>query len=680
MKNAKLATKISIIVVAVLAVCLVILAFLTNRMATNAMADVTEMRMREATEARAQIIDDYITGIENKLLVLARSDEARDVLEDNTPENYAKAQAYVDRIAADYEYLEGMFIDTLDTCQIVHSNPDAVNTFVKEDPAEQEDYVASILQPSIDSGLPTFYGIKTSASTGQQVLVTYCAVFDDDGNAIGYVGCGLTATGFLEAVSSLEFHGLSNAQLLMIDTNAKTFIYNPDETLIGQEVDDDALITLTEQAAETEEIINGSDTGEGNELFYNSVPEFNILICVLDSTDEIYSSTSKLSHTVIIMCIIVAAAMAIITILVVSSMVRDLAKVSVIIKNVADTMDMSPSEELDKYAHRGDEVGMVSKATIALTGAVNKAATALQERGKKLFDTAEELSNVSNQSLMSVSQVEEAVREIAEGATSQAGETEKANDNVAEIGSQINDAADVTNDIMSTSETMKNASQSVTEVIDKLIAIGERTAAAIDEIYEQTNTTNHSASQIKKATEIITSIAEETNLLSLNASIEAARAGEQGKGFAVVATQIQKLAEQSSNSAQQIDSVIATLIADSDKSVETMEDVKEVMAQQAEYVQQTGEIFSEVREGIEQTLKGLSEISRRTNAMNDSRRNVVDIVESLSAIAEENAASTEETSASATVVNELMQNISESAENVAQIAEDMEKDLSIFKL
>ncbi|MCR5666526.1 MAG: methyl-accepting chemotaxis protein [Eubacterium sp.] len=678
MKNAKLATKISLIVVIVLAICLAVLAVITNNLASNSMSDATEMRMREATESRAAVIDSYIENINARLLVFSRSDEVRDVLTDYNDDTYKAAQDYLDRIAEDYDYMEGLFVNRMDTCQIVHNNPDALNGY--EVTEGVDDYLAEILGTSPETGVPYFYGIRTSPATGQQVLVSYCSVLDDKGNELGYVGCGITATGFIEAVNTLTFHGLDNAQLMIIDTSSNCFVYCPDEDKIGTEVDDSGLLKLSESAASSTEAIVGSDSNGSNELFYDSIPEYSLLLCVLDSTDEIYESTTHLSHMVIIMCIVVAVAIAVITVLVVSRLVKDLSKVSGIIEHVANTMDMAPSEELEKYASRGDEVGQVSKSTIDLTAAVNKAATALQERGKQLFDTAEELSNISNQSLMSVGQVEEAVREIAEGATSQAGETEKANDNVNEIGAQINDAADVTNTIMSTSEAMKQSSQHVTEVIEKLISIGEKTTEAINEIYEQTNTTNHSATQIQNATEIITSIAEETNLLSLNASIEAARAGEQGKGFAVVATQIQKLAEQSSASAQQIETVISTLLADSNKSVATMESVKEVMAQQAEYVQQTGEIFSEVREGIEQTLNGLEEISKRTNAMNDSRRNVVDIVESLSAIAEENAASTEETSASATMVNDLMQNITESAENVAHIAEDMENDLSVFKL
>ncbi len=152
-------------------------------------------------------------------------------------------------------------------------------------------------------------------------------------------------------------------------------------------------------------------------------------------------------------------------------------------------------------------------------------------------------------------------------------------------------------------------------------------------IYEQTNTTNESAMKIREATTLITSIAEETNLLSLNASIEAARAGDQGRGFAVVASQIQKLAEQSNESARQIENIIDSLIEDSQKSVATMEDVKKIMESQSESVGRTNERFTQVRNGITQSLDGVNQIADKTKRLDEARVNVVDVVQNLTAIA-----------------------------------------------
>ncbi|MGN1171078.1 MAG: methyl-accepting chemotaxis protein, partial [Lachnospiraceae bacterium] len=181
-------------------------------------------------------------------------------------------------------------------------------------------------------------------------------------------------------------------------------------------------------------------------------------------------------------------------------------------------------------------------------------------------------------------------------------------------------------------------------------------------------------------TTLITSIAEETNLLSLNASIEAARAGEQGRGFAVVAGQIQKLAEQSNESARAIEAIIDELITDSEKAVATMDDVRQIMTAQSDKVEATGRMFAEVMEGIGQSINGVTTIAEHTANMDEARIKVVDIVQNLTAIAQENAASTEETSASVTVVNNVVSNISGSAAELNEIASALQASVGFFKV
>ena len=120
---------------------------------------------------------------------------------------------------------------------------------------------------------------------------------------------------------------------------------------------------------------------------------------------------------------------------------------------------------------------------------------------------------------------------------------------------------------------MGKAGEDADRILQELAAYIKKTTEASAVIARQIQATNDSAQQIQKAVEMITEIADETNLLSLNASIEAARAGEQGRGFAIVASQIQKLAEQSGSSAQQIEQIIKVLLHDAQTAVHTMDQV-----------------------------------------------------------------------------------------------------------
>ena len=166
----------------------------------------------------------------------------------------------------------------------------------------------------------------------------------------------------------------------------------------------------------------------------------------------------------------------------------------------------------------------------------------------------------------------------------------------------------------------------------------------------------------------------------MNASIEAARAGEAGRGFAVVAGQIQKLADQSNKSAQQIDEIIYMLLEDSQKAVQTMEEVKKIITQQSENVSETGTVFSQVQGGISNSIMGVNEIAERTSQLNTARTNIVDVVQNLTAIAEQNAASTEETSSAVIEVANVMQEISSHASKLQEIAYTLETNVDIFQL
>ena len=685
MRNLKMATKISIVVSITLAILLFILAATVNVRTKSAMKEASTNRMTEAADARAQLIVSYIQKLDTYLSGLSESGQVKRILEEPDNEmNYEAAQTYIDDYAASFDYLEGLYVNDYNTLQLVHSNHDAVGEYGVTDESALET-VQGVIENMWSTGEGYFRGIKYSPASGNMVVVYYYPVFNDDGEGIGYVGCGINIDGLLEVINSLSFHGWDNATYSMIDINDNLFVYNADESLINTEVTDENYLAMVEEAldgsdgdvfSETYKDVNGVKT----EASYEYLSKYGLFFVVTDEMSEVQASTIYLTKVVYLTCFVIALLILAVTIIIVRFNVKDLAVVGGIIEDIAETMDMTKAEEISRYSRRKDEVGMITNSTIKLTSAIRRVAAELQSKGQELYATSEDLMDISTSTLSSVNQVENAVREIAEGATSQATETERATAAVVEIGGQIGNATEETGDIIKTSEAMQKASHEVTEVIDKLTAIGEKTTAAIDRIYEQTNTTNASASKIKAATDIITAIAEETNLLSLNASIEAARAGEQGKGFAVVAAQIQKLAEQSSSSAQQIESVIAELISDSDEAVRTMEEVREVMVKQSDYVKQTGEIFIGVRDGVEKTIEGLETISRRTAKMDNARADVVNVVENLSAIAEENAASTEETSAAATIVNELMGNVSGAADHVSKVVEEMEQELAIFKI
>ena len=173
--------------------------------------------------------------------------------------------------------------------------------------------------------------------------------------------------------------------------------------------------------------------------------------------------------------------------------------------------------------------------------------------------------------------------------------------------------------------------------------INSKVEDTIHEVQEQTNRTNESVKRIQAATEFITSIAEETNLLSLNASIEAARAGESGKGFAVVAGQIKKLSEQSNQSSKEIEETAKELQDDSSKAVEIMEEMQKIIISQSESMSETQKVVEEVISQISNSMQSIRQIKDSTENLASTRNEVLQAVEDLSAIAQDNVSGTKET-------------------------------------
>jgi len=403
-----------------------------------------------------------------------------------------------------------------------------------------------------------------------------------------------------------------------------------------------------------------------------------IVVATVDE-DEIMASQKKLTTISTVVGIVVLIAAVAIGFVVASFIANPIVNITNVINKTGD-LDFTKDDTADRLSVRKDETGLMARAVKTMTGKMVGVVADIKQQGEDLKKASTNLNGAAAETSATVEQVEKAVSEIADGATSQAEETQKATESIILMGNMVEETNTEVSNLSEVASVMKESGDSATEILEALSQINEKAKGSIDVIYEQTNTTNSSANKIREATTLITSIAEETNLLSLNASIEAARAGEQGRGFAVVASQISKLAEQSNESARQIESIIDSLIADSAKSVETMEEVQKIMEEQAEKVDQTVEVFGKVKEGISTSITSVSNIAEKTKKLDEARITVVDVVQNLTAIAEENAASTQETSSSVADVTGIVLNISKDANDLDDIAFKLQEQVELFTI
>lgn len=462
-----------------------------------------------------------------------------------------------------------------------------------------------------------------------------------------------------------------------------TMIYHPDESKVGQPVENPAIKQVVADLEAGKEQQDGMAIYEfrGAEkyaAYYVTSNKAAILVItadrgdILSAKDAIYARAGGAA-------IIIFIVLGIISFLIASKMTRPIVEITNVIKRFS-SLNFAESPTTIRISKRKDETGQMARAIGDLREKLVTIVSQIKSQSELLYNASTELDTNASHTTSTVGNVETAVNEIATGATNQASETQKATDDIVNMGNMIEHTNSQVENLTSTANLMRESSEEAAATLKELDNINQQAIASIDVIYEQTNITNISALKIKEATTLISSIAEETNLLSLNASIEAARAGEAGRGFAVVASQIQKLADQSNESANQIDQIIHALIEDSEKAVKTMDEVKTIMNLQSENVHKTGQVFEQVRDGISSSISGVGEIATKTTQLDKARGDVVDVVQNLTAIAQQNAASTEETSASVMEVSNVMQEIMENANRLKEIASILEENMNSFTL
>ena len=482
-------------------------------------------------------------------------------------------------------------------------------------------------------------------------------------------------------VEKAQLEGIDSSYGYIVSTDG-TMLYHPTAEKIGQPVENETVkkIIAEVEAGKRPEPEVVSYMFDGTQKYAACYVSENGFIFVMTADDtDLLKAANKLQARGLGTAVVVLIFGVFVAWICARRMTRPLIRMTSAVDRIAG-FDLTEDPELIALDKNKGETGAIAHAVLHMKQALRSMVQQIREQSANIHQASGQLEENATATSGNVDSIETAVNEIATGATNQATETQRATEDVVMMGTMIEDTSTQVENLNSTAVEMSNASASARDALEELNHINEKAIESIEVIYQQTHTTNESALKIKDVTELIASIAEETNLLSLNASIEAARAGDAGKGFAVVASQIQKLAEQSNASTKKIDDIIHMLLTDSENAVHTMEEVREVMHQQSEKVEQTKQVFGSVNQGIDQSISGMEAISEHTRQLDHARENIVDTVQNLSAIAQENAASTEETNAVVMEIGGVMQQISGNVQGLRRIADILEKNVETFKL
>jgi methyl-accepting chemotaxis protein len=299
------------------------------------------------------------------------------------------------------------------------------------------------------------------------------------------------------------------------------------------------------------------------------------------------------------------------------------------IEHVSSDLDFTPRI---KITHM-DELGTVGDS-------VNKLLDRLQESLHSVANNAQSIARVSQELASTSSQVANAAHQQSSASANVAATVE-------EMTVSVHHVADRAQEANEASTVSGNLATSGSEIISRTTSDINNISTTVNKAEQSIRDLGSKAQDIANVIQVIKDVADQTNLLALNAAIEAARAGEQGRGFAVVADEVRKLAERTANSAQEITTTITSMLQSADISVDSMQVVVKLVGDGVAGAEQASEAIGHIREGSTQAIQLVSEITLAIKEQGVATTNIAQQVESIAQMAEESSAAAANTADSA---------------------------------
>ena len=508
-------------------------------------------------------------------------------------------------------------------------------------------------------------------------MITVTAPMYENNTFIGNVTADVDLNSLSNVIKSLKIG--DNGRAFLLDANG-TYLsdINIEKVTNNLNIKEDTTVGLAKNADKILQNRTGNlffdDDGTKSKLYYANVPETDWILGIVLPQKELYKNFIGLIVTLATIALIAILVMILFIVLISRKITRGIINVSKLSEYMS-TGDLTHKINIKS----NDEIGLMADNFNTMSDKINTIIRKVEHPLQDVLTSANNLSAIAKNTHKETELISQAIVSVAEGAASQDTILSQSVDSANEMNNGVEQIANSMQDILAfaqeTSDISNSNTKDMVKVIENMDEINKSTLESSAGIHKLGAMSN----EIGNIISLITNIAEQTNLLALNAAIEAARAGEQGKGFAVVADEVRKLAEQSSDAASNVSVLIGDIQTEIEYVVNSMDKGTSIVQEGTALVSKSEKAFIDINSAISKIFDQIHEISSVTEELYATSSNVSDSMLGISDISKEAIANTEEVSNNTEELVASMNLVSESADNLTELSNEIKEAFSFFK-